>query len=356
MVTWGMGETDMNSEFYEQFKTVRSDLPSEKIGILLINLGTPDSFEVGAVKRYLREFLSDWRVIERKGLAWWFLLNGVIIPRRAPKSSRAYQQVWNHDLNESPLLTITRAQADRLAQRFDTQEKIMVDWAMRYGNPTVEGALLRLSEAGCARVLVFPLYPQYSAATTGSAMDRVFAALGKMRHQPTLRVVPPYYREAAYIDSVADGIRKHLQSLTWKPEMCVASFHGLPEAFVARGDPYREQCEETVARLRERLAASTAEIPLVYQSRGGRGEWIGPHLEEFLIARAREGVKTICVVTPGFSADCVETLEEVGIRAKRAFLENGGEEFSVVPCLNDSEKAIDLLQNQVERELRGWLD
>lgn len=326
-----------------------------RTGILLINLGTPDAPGRASVRRYLKEFLSDPRVIEKRGPVWWMILNGLILPRRAGRSSKAYGQIWNTDQNDSPLRAITRSLAGKLGDTLADDPAIQVEWAMRYGKPSIKQAIARLSDAGADRLLLFPLYPQYSAATTASALDKAFEALGTMRHQPSVRTVPPYYGDPVYIDAIARGIRDHIGTLDWIPEMCVTSFHGLPEAFIVAGDPYRDHCEATTGLLRKALGMDAKEMPLVYQSRGGgRRPWIGPQLEETLRTYARDGVRNLCVVAPGFAADCIETLEEVRLRAAGVFLDNGGENFSLVPCLNDSKSAVALLHDQTTGNLCGW--
>jgi len=322
-----------------------------RTGVLLINLGTPDAPTVPAVRRYLREFMSDPRVIERRGLMWWLLLNGVIVPRRARKSARNYALIWNQDTGESPIRTITRAQAEKLGDRFARDPDIVVDWAMRYAAPAIADAIARLTKAGCHRIVFFPLYPQYSAATTASVMDKTFEALAKMRWQPTVTAVAPYWDDPAYITALADSVTDHTTSLGWKPEKIVASFHGLPQSFIDKGDPYQRQCEETVHLLREKMGLDAQDMPLVYQSRGGRAVWIGPSLEETLTAQARAGVKNISVIAPGFAADCIETLEEIQIRAQETFLASGGERFSFIPCLNDTPASIRMLEARIRAHL-----
>lgn len=327
----------------------------DRIGVLLINLGTPEGTDFGAMRRYLREFLSDKRVIEAKGPLWWLILNGIILTRRPKSSGRAYARIWNHARDESPLKTITRGQATALMAHFKTRPGLHIEWAMRYGQPSIGAGIARLKEQGCARILLFPLYPQYSAATTATAMDAAFDALKTMRAQPTLRAVPPYYDRPAYITALADSITAHLATLTWKPQVILASLHGLPQAFIDKGDPYQSHCEATVALLRAHLGASAETLRLTYQSRNGRAVWIGPDTEETLVELARAGVESAAVIAPGFAADCVETLEELQIRAAEKFCANGGRNFTMVPALNDSAPAISLLAGLIEEELSGWL-
>jgi protoporphyrin/coproporphyrin ferrochelatase len=326
-----------------------------KTGILLVNLGTPEATSYWPMRRYLREFLSDPRVIEAKGPLWWLIFNGIILTRRPAKSGRAYAKIWNTDRNESPLRTITRAQAEQVAARFGPDQSIVVDWAMRYGSPTIAERLDGLRAAGCERSLLFPLYPQYSSATTGSVMDKTHDAFRTMRHQPEFRSVPPYFEHPAYITALSDSIRRHHASLNWAPQLTIASFHGLPQSFVDRGDPYQAHCERTVQLLRQALGADTDSLKLSYQSRAGRAVWLPPDTEELLVKLAQDGVENLTVVTPGFAADCVETLEEIRLRAADRFLRHGGRNFSTVPCLNDSSGSVDMLCALIDRQLEGWI-
>jgi ferrochelatase len=326
-----------------------------KIGVLLVNLGTPDDTDYWSVRRYLKEFLSDRRVIEVNRLLWWPILNGVILSTRPSKSGEAYRSIWNEELDESPLRTITRAQGEKVADSLGHRKEIVVDWAMRYGSPSIASRVEALTNAGCDRLLVFPLYPQYAAATTATVNDTVFDKLKAMRAQPALRTVPPYPADPIYIEALADSITAHLANLDFEPEVIVASFHGLPKAYVDKGDPYQCQCMDTVDALRARLGPLGDKLKLTFQSRFGRAEWLQPYTDKTVEALARDGVKRIVVLTPGFAADCVETLEEISGEAKEIFLENGGEQFSFVPCLNDSEPGIAVLVHIIERELKGWI-
>jgi protoporphyrin/coproporphyrin ferrochelatase len=326
-----------------------------KIGVLLINLGTPDSTSHRDLRRYLKEFLSDRRVIEKRGVWWWLVLNGLIIPRRARRSARSYAMIWDAERDESPLRTITRAQAQKLSAAFSSQPQLVVDWAMRYGTPSIAATLRRLTQSGCTHILIYPLYPQYSGATTASAMDMVFEAMATMRAQPAIRTLPPYYAHPGYIEALRQSVATHLATLTWEPDILLASFHGLPQSFVDQGDPYQSQCEETTALLRAALGMDNTSLPLVYQSRSGRTEWLGPDLETTLGEYARRGVRNLCVIAPGFAADCVETLEEIQVRAERAFLQAGGENFSTIPCLNASAQSVRMMKDHIEAQLSGWL-
>ncbi len=327
-----------------------------KIGVLLINLGTPDGTTYWPMRRYLNEFLSDRRVIETNRALWWLILNGVVLVKRPVSSGAKYRSIWNEDLDESPLRTITRAQAEKVAEAFAGRPEIVVDWAMRYGNPSIASRVAALAEQGCDRILAFPLYPQYAAATTATANDKVFEALMKLRAQPALRTVPPYPADPVYIEALADSIRAHLAGLDFAPEAILASFHGLPQDYVDKGDPYRAQCVETTEALRAALGPELGpKLKLTFQSRFGRAEWIKPYTDATVKELAESGVKGIAVLTPGFAADCVETLEEIADENKEIFLEHGGERFAYIPCLNDSADGVAVLTHLIERELKGWV-
>ena len=326
-----------------------------KIGILLINLGTPEATSYWPMRRYLKEFLSDRRVIETNRIVWWFILNCIVLTKRPKSSGHAYDQIWNKERDESPLKTITRNQAEAIAAAFADDDRIVVDWAMRYGLPATREVLERMSAQGCERIVLFPLYPQYAAATTATAMDKAFDALKEMRWQPTIRAVPPYYDEPAHIDALADSLKEHLASLAWTPDVIIASFHGLPKEYLLKGDPYHCQSQKTARLLREKMGLSADKLMITFQSRFGKAEWLQPYTDKTVEALARQGTKNLVVITPGFSADCVETLEEIAIGVKQSFLENGGENFSVVPCLNDSERSVKMLEKFIRNELSGWL-
>jgi protoporphyrin/coproporphyrin ferrochelatase len=328
---------------------------SAGIGVLLVNLGTPDATDYWSMRRYLKEFLSDPRVIETNRVPWWFALNFVILPVRPARKGRDYDKIWNRERNESPLKTITRAQSEKLALHFAGDRRITVDWAMRYGNPSIPSRLEVLQKKGCERILIVPLFPQYAAATTASVADKVSEALAKVRRQPTLRFVPPYFDEPAYIEAVASSVEEDLAKLSWKPEVVLASFHGIPAEYVRKGDPYESQCVETARLLRERLKLDEGKFRLTFQSRFGRAEWLKPATDETVRALAQSGVKNLAVVTPGFSADCLETLEEIAGENVEIFRHAGGECFAAIPCLNDSERGMRLIQGLVERELAGWI-
>lgn len=323
-----------------------------KIGVLLINLGTPDRADAGAVRVYLREFLSDRRVIEDQGLVWKLILNGIILNTRPKTKARDYLKIWNTEKNESPLKTITRAQAEKLAIP-DTH--LVVDWAMRYGNPSIESRIKALIAQGCDRILAVPLYPQYSAATTASVCDEVFRVLSTLRSMPTLRVTSPYYDDPVYIDALASSLLGTLSGLSFKPDLIVASFHGMPQKYVDAGDPYQSQCVATTNALRRKLGMDENQLLLTFQSRFGNDEWLQPYTDKTVEKLAKGGVRNLAVITPGFAADCLETLEEIGQENAEIFRHNGGENFAAIPCLNDSEAGMDVIRQLVMRELQGWI-
>jgi ferrochelatase len=325
------------------------------VGVLLINLGTPEDFSYWPVRRYLKEFLSDRRVIETNRVLWWFILNGIILTSRPRRSGEAYAKIWNRELNESPLKTITRAQAEALKAEFATAPKLTVGWAMRYGEPKLARELDALRTAGHDCILLAPLYPQYSASTTATALDKAYEAFVKMRWQPAVRTLPPYYDDPLYIDALAMSIRNHMDKLGWKPERLLVSFHGLPVSYVERGDPYYEQCLETARLLKQSLKLGDDECVVAFQSRFGRAEWLKPYADKTVAELAAGGCRRLLAVCPGFSADCVETLEEVAIGLKKTFLAHGGKEFDTVPCLNESAPSITMLGSLIRRELQGWI-
>jgi protoporphyrin/coproporphyrin ferrochelatase len=328
---------------------------TERVGLLLVNLGTPDSADAAGVRIYLKEFLSDPRVIENQGLRWKLLLNGIILRVRPRRKARDYQKIWNTERNESPLKTITRAQSEKLAAALSDRDHVVVDWAMRYGNPSIRSRMEALTAQGCERLLVVPLYPQYSAATTATVCDEVFRVLAGMRAQPTLRVTPPYYDHPDYIDALAISIKAHLASLPFQPELIVASFHGMPQKYVDKGDPYQAHCIATTEALRKRMGLDASKLLLTFQSRFGFDEWLQPYTDKTMEQLAKDGVRRIAVVTPGFSSDCLETLEEIAQENAEIFKHNGGEDFSFIPCLNDSEPGMNVLRRLVLRELQGWV-
>jgi len=331
-------------------------LRSGRIGVLLVNLGTPDGTDYWSMRRYLKEFLSDRRVIEWNPLFWQPILNVIVLQRRPQKSGKAYEAIWNKQQNESPLRTTTRAQGEKLAARLaDLGSRLIVDWAMRYGNPSIGDRMSALRAAGAERVLVFPLYPQYAAATTATVNDKAFEALATMRWQPALRTVPPYHDDPIYIDALATSIRAHLAGLAWKPEVVLASFHGIPQSYFEKGDPYYCHCMKTARLLRGALGFDEKALRVTFQSRFGPEDWLQPYTDKTVEALAKSGVKRVAVVNPGFVADCLETLEEIAVLNAEIFHQNGGVEFSHIPCLNDSEPGMRVIETVVRRELAGWV-
>jgi ferrochelatase len=327
-----------------------------RIGVLLVNLGTPAATDYFSMRRYLKEFLSDRRVIEENRIKWWLVLNLIILSVRPGRKGRDYDKIWNRERNESPLMTITRSQAEKLAALLQpVDRRIIVEWAMRYGNPSIPSRLEAMTRQGCERILIVPLYPQYAAATTATVCDKAFLSLMTMRAQPTIRVAPPYYDDPVYIDAVAASLKAELARLSFTPEVIIASFHGMPKEYVVKGDPYQGQCATTAALLRARLGLAEDRFLLTFQSRFGTAEWLQPYTDETVKALALRGVRNLAVVTPGFAADCLETLEEIAVENAGIFRQNGGANFTAIPCLNDSEAGMGVIRHLVERELQGWI-
>ena len=327
-----------------------------RIGVLLVNLGTPDATDYWSMRRYLKEFLSDRRVIEENRLKWWLALNLVILIIRPGRKGRDYDKIWNKERNESPLKTITRSQSDKLEEMLEKVDKhIRIDWAMRYGNPSIRSRLDALTAQDCERILIVPLYPQYAAATTATVCDEVFRVVEKLRYQPTLRFAAPYYAEPVYIDALAGSLNAELAKLKFKPEVIVASFHGIPEAYVTKGDPYYRHCVATTELLREKLKFDDEQLMLTFQSRFGPTEWIKPYTDATVKSLAERGVKSVAVITPGFAADCLETLEEIAMENAEIFKHAGGRNFAAIPCLNDSPDGMAVIRDVVLRELKGWI-
>ncbi|HXT09304.1 MAG TPA: ferrochelatase [Roseiarcus sp.] len=332
-------------------------IASGKIGVLIVNLGTPEATDYWAMRRYLKEFLSDRRVIETPRWLWWPILNLVILTKRPAVKGKDYDAIWNKELNESPLKTITRSQADKLAQRFARQataRPLLVDWAMRYGKPSMANRLMALREAGCDRILLLPLYPQYCAATSATVCDKAFDVLKAMRWQPTLRVAAPYYDEPAYIEALAASTRAALAKLDFEPQVLLASFHGIPQTYFDSGDPYFCHCAKTTRLLRAALGLDEKRLRMSFQSRFGPAQWLKPYTDATVRGLAQQGVKRLAVVTPGFAADCLETLEEIRVENAGYFHAAGGEKFAAIACLNDSDAGVDVLESVVRRELLGW--
>ncbi|MFK7841528.1 MAG: ferrochelatase [Sphingorhabdus sp.] len=319
----------------------------KKIGVLLVNLGTPDAPDKHAVKRYLKQFLSDKRVVEIPSIIWQPILRGIILNTRPAKSAEAYSLVWTED--GSPLASYTRKQAAKLDDQIDG---VMVDWAMRYGNPSIKSRLDSMKEAGCDRILIAPLYPQYSGATTASVHDAVFDAIADMRWQPAIRLLPAYHDDDAYITALATSLERDIAALDFEPDAIVASFHGMPERTLELGDPYHCHCQKTARLLSEKMGR---ELVVAFQSRFGRAKWLEPATDTTLESLPGQGKKNIAIFAPGFSSDCLETCEELAIRGKEQFEAGGGKKFAYLPCLNDSEISINMLEKLARRELSGWI-
>ncbi|MGA9892452.1 MAG: ferrochelatase [Xanthobacteraceae bacterium] len=325
------------------------------IGVLLVNLGTPEAATPAAVRTYLKEFLSDKRVIERDSLWWKFILNGVILPLRSRRKARDYEKIWNREQDESPLKTITRSQAEKLARILEPLgDHVHVSWAMRYGEPSIASRLQALTALGCDRILIMPLYPQYAAATTATVADEAFRFLMRQRRQPAIRIMPPYYDDPYYIEVLASSLKAEIKSLSFTPDAIVASYHGLPKACSDKGDPYESQCRRTTELLRGQMGLDETKLILTYQSRFGRAKWLAPYTIKTMKALAKKGVKNLVVITPGFSADCLETLEEIAVENAHVFKRYGGENFAAIPCLNDSEAGMLMIWQLAMRELKGW--
>jgi ferrochelatase len=327
---------------------------SGKVGVLLVNLGTPDGTDYTSMRRYLREFLTDRRVIEWSPWKWYPILFGIVLNTRPQKVGKAYELIWNKEKNESYLRTYTRNQSELMAERLKDLDRVKVDWAMRYGTPSIASRIDALKQEGCDRIVLFPLYPQYAAATTATVNDKAFQKLLSMRWQPALRTVPDYHDDETYIEALASSVERHLSTLDWKPEMLLASFHGIPMSYFKQGDPYYCQCQKTGRLLRERLGLTEENFMVTFQSRFGPEEWLQPYTDKTVEKLAKDGVKRIAVINPGFVSDCLETLEEIAEQAAHSFHENGGEKFAHIPCLNDGEDGMKVLEKVVRRELQGW--
>jgi ferrochelatase len=328
----------------------------QRIGVVLMNLGTPDATDYWSMRRYLGEFLSDKRVIDYPSWLWQPLLQLVILSKRPTSKGKDYETIWNRDLNESPLKTVTRSQAEKLAARLSARSPaLMVDWAMRYGNPSVKSVLDRLVDAGCNRLLLMALYPQYAAPTTATAYDKAFDALKQMRWQPALRTMGPYHDHPRYITALADSIRTHLAGLDWEPDLVVFSYHGTPKRLLLSGDPYHCHCQKTTRLVREQLGWAPERMMVCFQSRFGSEEWLQPYLDKTMEALPGRGVKKVAVISPAFATDCLETLEEIQGENREIFEHAGGEKFTYIPCLNDSDAHIAFLEELALNELQGWL-
>ena len=330
---------------------MKSDHPKVnygKTGVLIINLGTPDSTSWLDIRKYLKEFLSDRRVIEVNPLIWQVILNLFILTFRPSKTARAYKEIWMKDKNMSPLRFFTESQAQKLSEKIGN-EKLIVDFAMRYGNPSIKSKINELHEKGCENLIILPLYPQYAAATTATVCDEVYRTLMKMRWQPNLKIIPNYESEPLYIDAIKNSIVKKINEINWKPDLIVASYHGIPKKYFDKGDPYHCYCHKTTRLISEKY--SDIKIMTTFQSRFGPQEWLQPYTDKTFKALPKEGKKNILVICPGFSSDCVETLEEISIQGKESFIKSGGENFEMIPCLNDNEDHISLFKHLISKNL-----
>lgn len=329
------------------------NVPAPKIGVLLLNLGTPGGTGYWSVRRYLSEFLSDRRVIETNPLIWQAILQGVILSVRPQKSGKNYRRIWDQEANDSPLRVISRRQAEKLQGRLG--DGVIVDFGMRYGNPSTASRLEALQQAGCQKILLVPLYPQYSATTTATANDKAFEALGRMRWQPAVRTMPAYFDEPVYVETLARSIVEGVAALDFEPDVVLTSYHGMPKLYLERGDPYHCQCRKTTRLVREHLGWPEEKLMVTFQSRFGPAEWLRPYTDETLMALPGQGKKKVAVVAPAFSVDCIETLEEIAITGREQFEHAGGEKFAYIPCLNDSEGGMAMLEALVRKELGGWI-
>lgn len=325
-----------------------------KVGVLLLNLGTPDATDFWSVRRYLKEFLSDPRVIDTPKWLWWPILNLVILNVRPQKSGHAYAQIWDKTHNDSPLRLISQAQTAALAERM-SGDGVVVDYAMRYGNPSTQSVLEKMQKQGCTKILLVPLYPQYSATTTATANDKAFDALKAMRWQPAVRTAPAYFEDPKYIETLGNSIRDGVAALDFEPDLVITSYHGMPVTYLKKGDPYHCQCYKTTRLVREYLGWPKEKIMVTFQSRFGPTQWLEPYTDKTLEALPGKGIKKVAILAPAFSADCIETLEEIAMGGKETFLEAGGEKFAYIPCLNASPGGMDMIESMVRRELSGWL-
>lgn len=333
-------------------------VPAQKIGVLLANLGTPDGTDYWSMRRYLSEFLSDERVIDYPRWKWQPLLQLIILSKRPFSSGEAYKSIWNNELDESPLMTITRNQVEKIKATMAARYggNVEVDFCMRYGNPSTGSKVKALIDQGCQKILFFPLYPQYAGATSATANDQFFRALMAEKHQPVARIVPPYFDDPAYVDALAQSVERAYGEMAQAPDVLVASYHGLPERYLMEGDPYHCHCQKTTRLLKERLGWSDEAIVTTFQSRFGPEEWLKPYTVDHVAELARQGKRRIAVIAPAFSVDCIETLEEINEEIRESFEEAGGESFTYIPCLNDDDAHIAALSGVIERNLMGWID
>ena len=319
-----------------------------KTGVLIINLGTPDSTGWFDIRKYLKEFLSDRRVIEVNPIIWQLILNLFILNLRPSKTAKAYKEIWMKDQNMSPLLYYTKRQSEEISKSF-SNKNVIIDFAMRYGNPSIKSKISKLHEIGCENLVILPLYPQYAAATTATVCDEVYRTLMKMRWQPSLKIIPHYESDPIYINALVNSINKKIKEINWKPDLIIASYHGIPKKYFDKGDPYHCYCHKTTRLISEKF--NLVKIKTTFQSRFGPQEWLQPYTDKTLENLPKEGIKNILTICPGFSSDCVETLEEILIQGKESFLKSGGKNFDMVPCLNDNEDHIFLLKSLIERNI-----
>ena len=322
------------------------DIKFGKTGVLLINLGTPDSTSWWDIRKYLKEFLSDKRVIEVNPILWKIILNLFILTFRPSKTAHAYKKIWRKETNESPLLYFTRSQAKKLNNKIGN-DQLIIDFAMRYGNPSIKSKLNFLKDEGCENIIILPLYPQYAAATTATVCDEVYRSLMGMRWQPSLQVIPHYESEPAYIEALTKSLEKKLENISWKPDLIISSYHGIPKKYFDKGDPYHCYCHKTTRLMKEKF--NLIDIRLTFQSRFGPQEWLTPYTDKTLESLPENGIKNLLVICPGFASDCVETLEEIDIQGREIFLNSGGKNFDLIPCLNDSSDHIDLFEKLISK-------
>ncbi|WP_423066581.1 ferrochelatase [Devosia sp. CN2-171] len=328
-------------------------ISTPRVGVLLLNLGTPDGTDYWSVRRYLSEFLSDPRVIESPQWLWQPILQGVVLSTRPQKSGVNYKRIWDYQAGDSPLRVITRNQTTKLQERLG--KDIVVEFAMRYGNPSTKSGIEALQAAGCQRILLAPLYPQYSATTTATANDKAFDALRDIRWQPAIRTLPAYFEEPAYIEALAQSIADGVAKLDFTPDVILTSYHGMPKLYLEKGDPYHCQCLKTTRLVREHLGWAEEKLRVTFQSRFGPTEWLQPYTDKTLEALPGLGMKRVAVVSPAFSVDCIETLEELAITGREQFEHAGGERYAYIPCLNDSELGMQMLESVIRKELAGWV-
>ncbi|WP_306118744.1 MULTISPECIES: ferrochelatase [unclassified Roseitalea] len=351
-------QTSIDRSLAKQVGPLPTDHPPVrigKVGVLLINLGTPDGTDYRSMRRYLAEFLTDKRVIEWPRAIWYPILYGIVLNTRPGRVGKAYEEIWNKEKDESFLRTYTRAQADKLGEALKAHENVVVDWGMRYGNPSIRSRIEALREKGCDRIVAFPLYPQYSATTTATVNDKVFEALSAMRYMPALRVVPQYHDEPVYIEALARSIEAHLSSLDFEPERVIASYHGIPQSYFKRGDPYHCHCHKTSRLLEQRLGWEKGRLMTCFQSRFGPEEWLQPYTDKTLEELPSQGITKVATFNPGFVSDCLETLEEIAGEGEEIFMEAGGTHYTHIPCLNDSAEGMSVIETLVRRELQGWI-